>query len=251
MNGLSGEQLLQVWERSRELPVQEVALLILMMACPDRTRTDLATLPLNQRDALLLDVRCATLRRCTEGFAVCPACGVQLEFKLDAAELAKQLRMQPKTSGTTLPGVSLRPVNTLDLMACAKAINLEQARFTLLARTCLLEGDEANLAQFRTSNAMHTWLEKQPRESLDALLQQFDIANAACELRLEMNCSACNSTQLLDMDIPSFVLRELCAEARRLMNDIHELAVTHGWSESTILAMSPARRTAYLEMQNA
>lgn len=250
MKALSGEQLLQVWDSSRELPIQEAALALLSMACPERTRTDLATLPLNERDALLLEMRAATLGQTAGGFAECPTCGLQLEFALDAQELAKRLRMQPKTAGTAIPGVSLRPVNTLDLLACAKAVNMDQARFILLARTCLLDGTEAELAQLRTSCAMQEWLEAQPRENIEALVKEFERANVASELRLELHCSACNGAQLLDMDIPSFVLRELCAAARHLMVDIRELASAYGWSEASIAAMSPARRAAYLEMVN-
>ena len=41
---------------------------------------------------------------------------------------------------------------------------------------------------------------------------------------------------------------ELEAQAKRLLRSVHVLASAYGWSESEILALSEARRDAYVEL---
>jgi hypothetical protein len=40
---------------------------------------------------------------------------------------------------------------------------------------------------------------------------------------------------------------EIASRAQRLMDDVHVLAQGYGWTEPEVLALSDARRTAYLE----
>ncbi len=63
MRGLAGEQLLRAWECSREMPEQQAALALLEFAEPERPAREWARLPLARRDALLLELRAATLGR--------------------------------------------------------------------------------------------------------------------------------------------------------------------------------------------
>ena len=46
-------------------------------------------------------------------------------------------------------------------------------------------------------------------------------------------------------------LREVEAEAMRLLRDVHVLARQYGWREADIIAMSPLRRQMYVEMADA
>jgi hypothetical protein len=41
------------------------------------------------------------------------------------------------------------------------------------------------------------------------------------------------------------------ARARALLAEVHSLARAYGWTEPEILALSPQRRAAYLEMAGA
>lgn len=247
MRGLVGEELLTAWERSRGLPEQEAVLALLELAHPERPANEWARLPLGERDALLLELRAATLGRKMEGFAMCPACGVQLEFTVDALELAQGLRAQGTQTSEGAAGIAMRPANTLDLVASRTAKSEEEARAILLARTaCADAADELD-----TAESARRWLEAQPEAVAALLAERFEQVNAAAEIRMRLACAACGGCPLLDLDVARYLLREIGGTARRLLAEIHELALAYGWSEAVIAAMSGVRRAAYLEMVGA
>ncbi|MGB0063865.1 MAG: hypothetical protein WBP85_05410 [Terracidiphilus sp.] len=245
MRGLAGEQLLRAWECSREMPEQQAALALLEFAEPERPAREWARLPLARRDALLLELRAATLGRRMEGFALCPACGAQLEFAVDARELAKGLT-EPPAPAKKSEGIAMRPANTLDLLASAAAASEEDARAILLARSACATSGKAEAVT--SAEKAQRWLKAQPRRAAAQLAKRFEQLNAAAEIRFELQCAACGKGSVLDFDLVHYLLREMGAAARRLMAEIHELARAYGWSEAAIAGMSAARRTAYLEM---
>jgi hypothetical protein len=73
-------------------------------------------------------------------------------------------------------------------------------------------------------------------------------ADPLSETLLDLICAACGHPWQAALDIVSYLGREIAYEARRLLGDVHRLASAYGWREADILAMSPARRRAYLEM---
>jgi hypothetical protein len=246
MHALSGEEILVAWERSRQRPEQEAALALLALALPERQVSELAALPLGERNALLLELRATTLGSTMEGRAVCPGCGMQLEFTLDARQLAQGLREQATSSGEELDGLALRPVNTQDLLACAGATDEEEARMILLKRTVTVQqaepgSDEPQPVRLQSLSAPVT----------DALIEKFEELNAAGEIQVQLQCAGCEARPRLDLDIAHYLVREIAGAARRLMAEIHELARAYGWSEESIARMSGARRAAYLEMLHA
>ncbi|MGH9606924.1 MAG: hypothetical protein ACRD3N_14635 [Terracidiphilus sp.] len=249
MRGLVGEELLTAWERSRELPAQKAALELLALACPERPVGEWPRLSLGERNALLLELQAATLGRRMEGFAVCPECGAQLEFAVDAWELARGLRAQGMEAAGGHAGIAMRPANTLDLLASSEAENEEEARAILLARTAqVCDAAEDREEPAGAADSAARWLAAQPEPAAALLAEQFERVNAAAEIRVQLDCAACGMQTLLEMDIVRFLLREIGAAARRLMAEIHELAGAYGWSEAAIAAMSSVRRSAYLEM---
>jgi hypothetical protein len=237
MRAFVGEEMLRAWESGRELPEQEAVLALLALALPERSVNELANLPLGERNALLLELRAMTLGRRMDGFAVCPDCGAQLEFALDARELAKGLRAQP-AEAEDLDGYTMRPANSLDLLASSAAASEEEARSILLARSLGVE--EAELGSLGFDETVAAFL-----------LERFEQINASAEIRVQLQCAVCHSHPSLDLDIATFLMREIAAAARRLMRDIHELASAYGWSEQSIAAMSATRRAAYLEILSA
>lgn len=248
MRGLAGEQLLRAWECSRELPAQQAALALLELADPERPAREWARLPLARRDALLLELRAATLGRRMEGFAVCPACGAQLEFAVDAHEVAKGLA-EPEARSKKAESIAMRPANTLDLLASAAATSEEDARAILLARSACATAAKAEAVT--SAEAAQRWLTAQPKRAAEQMAKRFEQVNAAAEIRFELQCAACGKGSVIDFDLVHYLLREIGAAARRLMTEIHELAQAYGWSEAAIVGMSGARRAAYLEMLGA
>ena len=73
-------------------------------------------------------------------------------------------------------------------------------------------------------------------------------ADPQANIQLALGCPACGHSWLALFDIVGFFWREIDTWARRVLRDIHTLALAYGWSEAEILALSPWRRQFYLEM---
>ena len=82
-------------------------------------------------------------------------------------------------------------------------------------------------------------------------LARFERLNASAEIRCAFECNCCGAAEVLDLDIERYLWREVSVAARRLLAEVHTIARAHGWSEQSILSMTSARRTAYLEMLQA
>jgi hypothetical protein len=66
-----------------------------------------------------------------------------------------------------------------------------------------------------------------------------------------MDCPTCGHGWSAAFDIADFFWRELKGRAKRLLDEVQELAVHYGWSEAEVLTMSPVRRRHYLERAQA
>jgi hypothetical protein len=234
MHSLSGERILTAWERGLASREPWRALALLQAAMPEREMNELAALPLAERNALLLRLHAMTFGRRVEGFATCAECGQQLEFEMDAEEMARALRSpEPETWLEAGKQMRMRPADTSDVATSMEAANEEDARILLLARTLGLENADLVPAD------RPDWVDR------------FDRLNATAEIRCVLPCAHCGARPTFDFDAAAFVWREIQVAARRLMAEIHRLASAYGWSEKVVARMSAMRRAAYLEMLNA
>jgi hypothetical protein len=232
MRALIGDLLLTAWERCAGEHDLERAVTMLALALPASSREQLVELPLGERNMLLLRLHEISFGRHLRGFAACSQYGEALEFALLADSLAKHLeaRLGPTVveNDTSQPLIEMRPVNTRDLLATLAEANPAQAQDRLLA----LGAGAALRAQ-------------------PSVLQTFERINAAAELTCTIACPACASAETLDLDLARFLWLEVRHAARRLMEEVDALAGAYGWSERTIVRMSPRRRGAYLGMLDA
>jgi hypothetical protein len=201
---------------------------------PEREMTELAAMPLAERNATLLRLHALTFGPTVEGFAVCAECGEQLEFAMDAEDMARTLRAaEPETWVEADRQMGMRPANSSDLAASMEAASEDDAQALLLARTLGVE--DTDLVRAKRTD----WVDR------------FERLNASAEIRCVLPCAHCGARAALDFDVAGFVWREIQVAARRLMAEIHRLASAYGWSEKAVVRMSAARRAAYLEMLNA
>src|SRR5262249_46541500 len=98
----------------------------------------------------------------------------------------------------------------------------------------------------RSVSAWHAH-EIEPDETATAL-RTFNELHAAAEITLQVTCPGCGHTEAVDLDIARFLWTEVRHAAVRLLRDVHDLASAYSWQEAAILAMTPQRRRAYLEM---
>jgi len=241
MRALSAAELLCVWERGLAQSPAQRSLTLLTMACASQTPDQLARLSIGQRNTQLLALREKTFGPRLTSLADCPACGVSLELQLTVADVRVTPSVPPQeiiTLNKDEYEVRFRLPNSLDLAAIPGEADPSEIRGQLLKR-CLCaahrRGREIDVNQL-------------PPGLLAAVVDQMAQADPQANVQLALGCPQCRHQWQAPLDIASFLWSEIRAWAGRLLREVHQLASAYGWSEAEILALTPARRQAYLEM---
>lgn len=250
MPTLSTQDLITLWERGPGRSPLERALDLLTVARPHAPREELARLPIGRRDAELLRLREATFGPALAGYAECPRCGERLEFELDTRALGSGADPADPSGEHLLEQgeyrVRFRLPTSLDLESPdlespdleAAADDPDRARRRVLAR-CVLACSAAGRP---------LKVDALPAAVLAAVESEMAALDPAAEVSLALACPACDHRWSLPLDIAAFFWTEVSVRARRLLHEVHALARAYGWREADILAMSAARRHAYLEL---
>ena len=237
MAGLSPAELLAVWERgSAQTPADRALTLLLAGGAAEEPAA--LSWTVGERDAALLALREETFGRRLVGVTACPGCGekVEIDFEVDDIRVEPPARdaapLAPRSNGRVL---RFRPPTCGDLAAIAGEGGLESTRDALLER-CIVD---------RVS------VEALPDETVAELVAGIVRADPQADVELALRCPSCAREWRSPFDIVSFLWREVEARALALVRDVHALASAYGWSEAEILALSAARRAAYLELADA
>lgn len=134
-------------------------------------------------------------------------------------------------------GRAFRLPTTRDLARVAEEADARLATIRLV-ESCLLE---SCLAQH---GEPHSWSD----DELEQIGLAMATADPLAETLLALRCPVCESESEETLDIVTFLWREIEARARRLLLDIHTLALAYGWAEADILSLNPRRRASYVEM---
>jgi hypothetical protein len=257
---LAGELLLAAWEngaRCHEL-YRPLALLAAALRGSNSgpTPAGLAALPVAERDLLLVRLREVTFGAELGMFGHCEACGEPLELTLRADEVAAGLEAAATAIAAALVEwieagrrYRLRSVTTEDLAATLAIPDPDAAGELLLARCVEVDGSEGDPGPPHPGHSPSPHGMSAPSASVpSSAVSRFEQLHADAEIRCAIDCPACRAQQVLDLDIGRFLWREVSAAARRLIAEVHLLASAYGWTEQDILALSPARRAAYLEL---
>jgi hypothetical protein len=240
MRPLSGQQILQIWERGQTQHPLDRALTILNVALPDRNLDALAQFPIGQRDAYLILLREMTWGSQLESCATCPQCGELLEFSLQTQDLRL---MEPDQFSPSLlqcetenQPLQFRLPNSQDIAAVIQIQNLDLAQQQLAQRCLQSIPSEENAIALLSPTV------------IDQFSHQISQTDPQAELLLDLVCPVCGHTWQVIFDIVSYFWAELTAQAKRLLQEVHTLARVYGWREADILALSSLRRKLYLEM---
>jgi hypothetical protein len=238
---LSARALLEVWEAGEDRHPLDRALILLSAACPELTWNELAELSVGRRDALLFTLRELTSGPHLNGFVECPQCAERLEFDAAVADLrvaapsASEEALELDVDGLKL---SFRLPDSRDLAAILHCEDPDAAR-DLLARRCVLQASRDEVPEV---------IEGLSHEIIGRLARRMAECDPQAEVLLDMCCPACDHRWQPLFDIAAFFWTELAALAKRLLYEVHALALAYGWRESEILEMSGRRRRQYLEM---
>ncbi|KAB1150865.1 hypothetical protein F7R91_00680 [Streptomyces luteolifulvus] len=230
--------LLAAWEAGLAEAPAGRALLLHRTARPDADAGSLPVLPVGEREADLFALRRALFGERMQVRLECRACGADMEFELDAGELAQSLTGRDEAVVRVAEGgwdVEFRLPSAADLTAAARSAD---PRGALLAR-CLVSAVHDGTAV--TAGDLPAPVQRRIAEAVEA-------ADPGADLTLNVGCPECGRPTRAELDIASYLWTELDAWARDVLLDVHLLATAYGWSEPEILALSPLRRRYYLEL---
>ena len=234
MRGLSASDIVRVWECGAAQHPLDRALTILAVADPGVGRAALSDLPLGERNRRLLAVRQSTFGGHLEALVACVSCGARVEIRVPASAI--DARPSSAVASSTDAPAPVRRLTSRDLAAATQCDNAESARVFLAARALDRGVSDDPPTEHLTASDVETIAER--LHEIDPL--------AVC--LLDVQCPECGAHWECELDAAEFLWVEIEAEALRVLRDVHTLASACGWHEADILAMSPLRRRAYLEL---
>lgn len=216
---------LSLWERaiSRRGVARDEALL------------DAAPTSLSERNRLALQRYAAMFGSRVELLGNCPHCGESVEFDIDVDQCARQLPEDADGRGQWHECVEegatvrFRLPTTVDLHVLGDIADADVFAEALLAR-CTEPGLPISLA------------------AREAICRRIEALAPAASVSFALSCPACSGQWNAPLDAMELLWRGLRGHAEQLLADIGLLARAWGWSERDILAMSPVRRAAYLQL---
>jgi len=238
----SAAVLLDAWEQGLALPLPRRPLALLTAVYPENPVEQLANQSVGRNDALLLALREALFGAQLHGVSACPHCAEKIEMNFSVDDL-RVATSDEQASGvfhlcTREHELQFRLPTTLDLEAAAATPDVEAARQMLLSR-CVLS------ASTPAGTVAPTAL---PDPVLAVVSEAMSHADPQAAAEIALTCPACAQTWTTAFDIGAFLWAEVHAWAQHQLRDIHALATAYGWNEKEVLALSPARRRAYLDL---
>lgn len=240
----SDAELLAAWEHAVHQSWVQRALTLVCAFDSASDRDELSRMSIGARDARLLSIRAAMFGSNVECLTSCPGCGERVEatFSIDdvRARFGGDGRVTEGVHTVELDGyqVTFRLPNSMDLLALDERRDDLSLERQLLA-ACVLETREQSAVI--AADAV-------PDSIVVAVAERLGDADPLGDVQLALECAVCAHTWHATFDIVTHLWAEIEARARRLLSEVHLLASTYGWRERDVLAMSSARRHAYLEL---
>jgi len=232
----SPAQLLALWEQGvRRHPIDR-ALLLGIWARPDLSPARLSDLPLGTLNRALLHFRESCFGSHISACVDCEYCGTRLELVLDTGQLLADTHDNDTLTEFEISGLRFHVPCSRDLAVIAMEQDISAAALKLLQQCCLSDSAETGM----DLTSMLTEAEG-AMETLDP----------AADISLSLACEDCGHRSSASLDIGALLWSEIDVHARTLLFEVHRLARAYGWTEPEILALSPQRRAAYLDMVDA
>jgi hypothetical protein len=235
---LTAEEVLQLWERGEGLRPVDRSLALLSCARRGLPSAALETMTVGESEVALLELRAVTFGGDLVAVDHCPDCRTPVELSVNPAVLI-QMGPRSRTVSVNADGweVEFRVPTIGDLAVLARETDAGRVRLRLLERcACRIQTPEGKPGD---PAALPPALQARVAAAMDA-------ADPTADLRMTLDCAACQRVWDANLDVATFLWREISAMARRLLRDVDELASRYGWSESSILGLSAVRRQAYL-----
>jgi hypothetical protein len=210
--------LLSAWEAAAGLPRAARGAALVAAAGLAEDLDAALDLPISEAAALGIRVHAEAFGGTVDGVLDCQACGQELDVAVPLTELGAE------AGGTATVGdLLVRAPTTRELLEARDGDDL-------LGRC--VSGDPASL-------------DDELRAAVDAAAEEL-AGPAAIVVRAE--CPECGATASAPLDPGALLWERVTAAVPTALAEVAELASAFGWSEREVLALSPLRRRAYLEL---
>lgn len=240
MVDLSAQRILEVWEQGASFTAEARTQALLSLVAPELSTEALTELVLGERNMNLLELHQRLFGPTLQAYVECSECGeaLDLEFAIDELGFASIPHIPESLSiSTGSIAAQVRLPNSHDLIALASAKSVEDGRYLLFSR-CVLE-----LHRGDATIVLHELNEVE----LDLLEKAVSELDPRMEILFDLQCPKCAHRWQSPLEIGSFLWSKFDVYARQLLENAHILAISYGWSETDILAMSQQRRHFYLQ----
>ena len=245
MNIPNAECLLRIWEEHAGVHPIRGALALLEAAASDLDGMSWAHVAVGERDAHLLELHETLFGPRLETTIRCPQCNERLESTFATRDLGRWRKTRRAPQGLKLSAgdwrIDYRLPNSEDLLQVSAIDDADAARSELLRR-CVINVESAG---------KHQGPEPLPPSMANRLTEDMADHDPLADIRIQLNCPACQHAWTAGFDIVSYLWGELDDWAQRTLADVHALAREYGWNEREILALSPTRRRHYIQMVHA
>lgn len=241
MPALTASDILALWERGAASDMAMRGALLLAATGEVGLPDQCARLPLGQRDARLLALRERLFGPQLASLANCPACAERVELQFNVADVRVSPGAQSDAALTVQAGeyeTAFRLPTSADLQQLDASAELAANRRRLF-ELCIVSAHRGGKEV--PASAL-------PDEIAQAVATRMAEADPQADVQLAVCCPNCGHQWEAPFDIVSFLWTEIHAWAMRMLREIHVLASAYGWHEADILALSPSRRQAYLEL---
>jgi hypothetical protein len=234
------DHVLRLWEAGASASAARRGLLLVSAAVPDRDPAELARLPLGWCAARLAELRAALFGPDLDAVAACADCGEAVEIHFDLKTLlgdAEGEAGSPPPIALTHDGyrLQLRCLSQQDLLEAEREDDAAAALALCAVGSAERAGEMVSAADL-------------PAEVWDAVEHRLAGHDPHAQLDLAMACPQCGRLWTEPLDLATFLWSEVDALARTLLAEVAILAAAFSWCEADILALTPARRRAYLAL---
>lgn len=171
----------------------------------------------------------------------CPACGEQASFTVDLQALVETLA--PAAEATAEQCLAHEGWQLRFRLPVPDELEADDPDVECFVRR-LLERCVLGAVEQGEPRA----LQDVPMTLLDALSRRMDALDPAAQIGFDLDCPACATRWSAPFDPAAALWSLLQGDAERLLLDIDTLAQRYGWSEDQVLALTPTRRQAYLQL---
>jgi hypothetical protein len=226
-------EILRLWERGLVRHPIDRALLFCAWARPDLPPSRFADLPLGAINRALLRFRETCFGPRINVWVDCEHCGDRMEIDLDTGQLLAGADEEDSPAEFEISNHRFRVPCSRDLAAITMQRDIKGAAVKLLEKCCLSPPDKADL---RFAGIL---------AEAETIMTNLD---PDADINLVFTCAGCGEEMLADFNIGNLLWDEIDVYARSLLAQVHSLAQAYGWTEPEILALSPQRRSTYLDM---